>query len=101
MRVFAEDEESHNKPLWCVYGVNCFPSIICCTLKKSHDDKIIIWGFSIYKRSPGFRTLGVEVDAWIKRQKNDLGYELFEFYDVHEEAIERIRKLTTPKHMKE
>jgi hypothetical protein len=100
MRVFADDAGCHNKPLWFVYGVNCFPSIICCTLKKSDDDKIILWGFSIYKRSPGFRTLGVEVNTWVKRQKDLFGHELFEFYDDHEQALDRIRKLTTPKHVK-
>ena len=48
-------------------------------------------GFSIWKRSPGFRTLGMDVSTWMK------GKDLCEFYDTQEEALDRLRVLTTPK----
>lgn len=99
------NKANHDKPLWVVYGHDCFPSILCCKLKwypqnymhSNLPEMVCIWGFSIYRRSPGFRTLGVNVDTWMNDNKTKFGYTLFEFYDDHGEAIERIRNLTDPK----
>lgn len=63
--------ETLDAPLWCVYGHECFPSIILCRIKKStYDGSINIWGYSIYKRQPGFRTLGIGLDEWHSRHEN-------------------------------
>lgn len=96
MKVDFNDPTCHDKPLWVVYGVNCFPSIICCKLTLHHKDDVVIWGHSVYRRSPGFRTLGKSVITWINDYKQNFGYDLFEFYDSQDEALDRIRKLTTP-----
>ena len=95
MRVFANDESCYNKPLWVIYGPDCFPSILACKLKQK-DSHAFIWGYSIYRRSPGFRTLGLQVEVWIDKVRADTGM-VPEFYDDHEQALEKIRKLTTPK----
>lgn len=81
------------KALWCVYGPKCFPSMICCKVNESAHGQII-WGFSIYKRSPGFRTLGITVETFGNK------HEIFEFFNDHDEAIAYLRKLTTPLHLK-
>jgi len=58
-----------DRPLWCVYGEQCFPSMICC--KVIHDDRYgpTIWGYSVYRNSPGFRTLGRNLKTWVKQNK--------------------------------
>lgn len=91
MKVDPFNPENGDKPLWVVYGHDAFPSILCCKIRHNHADLgPIIWGFSIYKRSPGFRTLGLEVQTWIDR------YHMAKFFDDHAEAIAYITKLTTP-----
>lgn len=95
MRVYPTDPSCYNKPLWVIYGPDCFPSILACKLKQKAEH-VVIWGYSIYRRSPGFRTLGLQVEAWVERVRADTGM-VPEFYDDHEEALEKIRKLTTPK----
>jgi len=97
MLVDYKDESCHDKPLWLIYGHDSFPSILCCKLNLKLHGYTVIWGYSIYRRSPGFRTLGQAVDTWINKGKSTHGYSLYEFYDNHDEAIERIRALTTPK----
>ena len=32
---------------------------------------INIWGFSIYRRSPGYRTYGIRLSEWLSRQDVD------------------------------
>lgn len=95
MKVDYNDPANHGKTLWLVYGHKCFPSILCCQIKASGMGPAI-WGFSVYRRSPGFRTLGRVVSTWIEEQKSKYSMDMFEFYDVHEEAINRLRDITTP-----
>lgn len=90
MAIEVNNEQYHDIPLWCVYGPDSFPSILCCKIQR-RTEGLVIWGFSIYKRSPGFRTLGITVEEWRKR------YDKCKFFDKHEDAIELIMKLTTPK----
>lgn len=83
--------ENFGKPLWNIHGHKAFPAILCCKISNQTEFGPTIWGFSIWKRSPGFRTLGINVSTWAK------GKELCEFYDSQEEALDRLRVLTTPK----
>ncbi len=91
MRVDPLDPSSHYKPLWLVYGHACAPTLICCRINDCQG-KSTIWGYSVYRRKPGFRTLGLDVEAW----REERGFTLFEFYTEQPEAVERIVKLTTP-----
>ena len=92
--VNVNDEANWNKPLWLVYGHKCFPQLLCCKLNFS--GALNIWGYSVYRGEPGFRTLGRDLHAWI-RECREKGYELFEFYDDQEQALDRLRKLTIPR----
>lgn len=58
-----QDQKWHNVPLYCVYGSTAYPTIIGCIV-SAKTGRLVIWGFSRYNRSPGFRTLGVELAAW-------------------------------------
>ena len=83
------DMQYHDVPLWCVYGYDCFPEIIACTL--NYNGAVNIWGHSVYKRQPGYRTLGQNVETWMK------GYKMVKFFAKQEHAIMFISKLVTPK----
>jgi hypothetical protein len=97
MRVDPNLSENLDRPLWCVHGFECFPEIFCCKIRADAEYGPIIWGYSVYRRKPGFRTLGRNVNTWMQELKDKFGQDMFEFYDDHGEAIARIAKLTTPK----
>ena len=96
MPVDPNDPGSFDKPLWCVYGVDCFPEIFCCKILAHAEFGPIIWGYSVYRGVPGFRTLGQNVNTWTAGLEEKYGWDMFEFYDDHGEAISRIVSLTTP-----
>lgn len=82
------DPQHAGKPLWCVYGPDCFPSLICCRIKDGN-----IWGYSVWKRQPGFRTLGISLEAFAKERETP------RFYAAQADALERLAKITTPKNI--
>ena len=86
----------HNQTLWCVYGFESFPEIICCKIVPHPEFRPIIWGYSVYRGVPGFRTLGQNVINWQRGLEERFGHTMFEFYTTQEEALERLRELTTP-----
>lgn len=83
-------------PLWCVYGPDCFPTIFCCMINEPVGGGRAIWGYSVYKRAPGFRTLGQMVGPtqysgdWVKEHDA-------KFFLTQDEALDYIKQLTTPK----
>lgn len=79
-----------DQPLWCVYGYDCFPSIICCKVSKAAGSPAI-WGYSVWKRVPGFRTLGQDLDHFCSR------HEMARFFNEQEKAIAYLAKITKPK----
>lgn len=83
-----------DRPLWCVYGPSCFPTLFCCKIKLQDIDisefDYCIWGYSVYKRKPGFRTLGRAVKPWAKQ--NDA-----KFFLDQEDALAFLQKISTPK----
>lgn len=97
MLIDHNDTTYHGRPVWCVYGVECAPQIVCCKLvsKDQHQDTTM-WGLSVYKGRPGFRTMGREVNTWMAEMKDKYRWSMFEFYDNHEEALDRIRLFTCP-----
>lgn len=97
MLIDYNDQENYNKPLWCVYGSECFPSMFCCKIIYNAEFGPIVWGYSVYRRSPGFRTLGQNVNIWINNLKKKYGWSMFEFYDQHSDAIHRVTDLTNPR----
>lgn len=96
MKIDYRDPANLNKTLWLVYGQKFFPSILCCKLSRNKDGDVVIWGFSVYRRSPSFRTLGRNVATWMESLKATHAHDMFEFYDDQNDAIERLRDITTP-----
>ena len=83
------DPQHWDKPLFVVYGSSAFPSLLCCKVlhRASYLDKDpCIWGFSIWRRSPGFRTLGIKLKTWVEREIDP------RFYLSQEEAFEVLRE---------
>lgn len=84
------NEEYHDIPLWCVYGAASFPSIVCCKALRGHDGTVNIWGYSVYRNSPGFRTIGMSVLSWA------VGSDM-KFFTTIDGAFAELKKLLTPK----
>jgi hypothetical protein len=78
---------NHHKPLWCVSGHDCFPEIMCCYITNDFT----IWGYSVYKRQPGFRTLGQSLFKWMDNHHNP------KFFDSQDEAMNYLRYLVSPR----
>lgn len=87
------DTNNHNIVLWCVSGADSFPTIFCCKISPSSQNSnvFVIWGYSVYRRSPGFRTLGQRLDQdWIADHQA-------KFFNDETNAVNYITKLITPK----
>ena len=69
-QVDPHDVALRNQPLWCVFGPESFPTLFCCVIRENVGAPVI-WGYSVYRRKPGFRTLGQELDAWLAERKGD------------------------------
>lgn len=89
----SESELPLDTPLWCVYGAKSFPSIIVCKILKDPKYGLIIWGYSIYKRQPGFRTLGQRLSDWLASEYHENAF----FFEKQVDAIAYINELVTPK----
>lgn len=37
------------KPLWCVYAVACFPTMVCCKILTDAIYGPIVWGYNEYR----------------------------------------------------
>lgn len=81
----------YETPLWCVYGHEAFPQIICCKISNVNGCESI-WGYSIWKRKPGFRTLGLSLSVWLSKGEN-----MCWFFDDQAKALAFLAKITTPK----
>lgn len=80
------DQQHWNKPLFVVYGSTGFPQMLCCKVRLN-DGVATIWGFSTFRRLPGFRTLGIPLEVWIARELKP------RFYLSQEDAFEDVRGL--------
>lgn len=78
-----------DKPLWCVYGPDSFPKMICCKISNA-SGRLTIWGYSVYRRSPGFRTLGLNLDEWAT-ENNAV------FFADQNHALGHLKKITWPR----
>jgi hypothetical protein len=78
------DSAHHNTPLWAVYDWNG-PAVLACRV-NTLQGKATIWGYSVWKRQPGYRTLGVNLSDWRSTARNPV------FFDKQSEAIEEVVK---------
>lgn len=74
--------------LWCIFGHDSFPTLIACRILE-HAQGPVIWGYSVYKRQPGFRTLGTSLENFLKRPAK--------FFATQAHALEHLEKITTPR----
>lgn len=89
--IIANPHEYLDKPLWCVYGPDCFPTVFCFKLHDSGQYGITIWGYSVWKRQPGFRTLGQNLLKWDEKTNKP------KYFTKQEDATAYLVKITTPK----
>jgi len=97
------DAKNHGKPLWVVVGPSPYwPEMLCCKLLAydqsnrllpvgSTGTSVCIWGYSVWRGKPGFRTLGTDVMDWASRQQ----WGPF-FYGEQSHALDHLREVTTP-----
>lgn len=85
------DPQNHHIPLWAVYGVSIYwPQVLCCRIRLNEGFPHI-WGYSVWKRQPGFRTLGIPVKTFMARE----GFCFF--FASQTRMLEYVEKITTPK----
>jgi hypothetical protein len=96
------DPKNHGKRLWVLYGHECMPSIMCCMLRAYTEDHtpvpvgknghhVVIWGYSVYREKPGFRTLGQNLTEWSERSS----YGPL-FFETQKPALDELGRITTP-----
>lgn len=95
------DPEGDVKPLehidetmWAVYGPESFPSLICCRVLNHPTCGPTIWGYSVYRRQPGFRTLGQDLKIW------EMSHDWVYFFNDHDKALAFMKIITTPRNPK-
>lgn len=87
------DQVPLDTPLWCVYGHECCPTVLSCAVFKSnYNGSINIWGYSVYKNSPGYRTLGQDLKVWCEKQNPRPV-----FFTDQDKALDYLKDLTMPK----
>jgi hypothetical protein len=84
------DPINFNKPLWVVYGSKYQPSVLCCLINNT-SGYTVIWGYSVWANSAGFRTLGQCLSTWMEKSDEVL------FFDVQVTALEYLNLILTPK----
>lgn len=67
MKEIEWSEAPIDELLWCVYGPDSFPTVFACKIKNHPTEGRVIWGFSVYRRQKGFRTLGQGVSWYLDR----------------------------------
>lgn len=100
MKITLEEARNRiNETLWAVYGHSCQPSILCFkviayerigVIRKNKkelrkEDERAIWGHSVYKDKPGFRTLGTKLEWLVSSRGNSRKAHIF---DSKKEAFE-------------
>lgn len=80
------------RPVWIVYGEKAFPRLICAKINiPPTDGRLCVWGYSVWRRQPGFRTLGTRLETWAAE------HGVCEMYANQDDALDRLRSMTTPR----
>lgn len=91
MQIDANDSNNHDIPLWAVMVVHQgLAEIQCLKIKDQSNGDLHVWGYSEWRRSPGFRTLGIRLPAFTGRFVSCV------FYDDHDSALAALKLATTP-----
>lgn len=85
----VQDQANWNKPLWFVYGSEFYPQMLCAKLSDTAGG-LAIWGYSVWQRQPGFRTIGMNFSTWNV-------YSMCFVFDQQQDALDFLKTITTPK----
>lgn len=90
-KIEPNDRRNWGIPLWVV-GVpyKGMADIQCVKIRDQSNGDPHVWGYSEWRRSPGFRTLGIKLSAFQDR------FVSCRFYADHDAAIEAIKKASMP-----
>lgn len=94
-----------NVPLWCVYGYDFCPQVMACKISRAHIEAAkaagrdyvhmgpAILGYSVFKRQPGYRTLGQDLAHWLNSHET---HKTAKFFISQREALAYLSDLLTP-----
>lgn len=96
IRGAVNPRDHFDQPMWCVYGPDCFPTLICCKVVEGPSGYgPTILGYSIYRRKPGFRTIGQNLDKYFSDMQKTYGWDPNpQFFVEQPMALEYLRILT-------
>ncbi len=79
-----KDSINHNRVLWLVtqWGNGNVTQLDTVVIKDHPSCGPVLWGYSVYRRSPGFRTIGSSVEYMIAQYR----YEVVELFYTEDEA---------------
>lgn len=93
-----DDPVNHGRTLWCVHGSKHCPALMAVKLLAYTSDHVRlpvgrpgvvhVWGFSVWRRQPGFRTLGIRFDEWAK------DFKICSLFLTQCEALKEVARLT-------
>lgn len=85
-----KDTQFHEIPLWAVTVTHKGLAGMQCLKFRMNDGKPTAWGYSEWRRSPAFRTLGIGLEEFMAN------HEGCQFFTNHGEALDALRLATTP-----
>lgn len=74
------EERYHHKPLYVLYSFIGKPRLRSFMMRLNQG-KPTLWGFSVYRRSPGYRTDGTGLAGWLAAHPDT------EFFTTEAEAL--------------
>lgn len=77
-----------NVPIWCVYGDDNWLKFGVFRKRDYPGRNSALWGYSVYRRQPGFRTLGVGPDWCIENKCR--------FFANQDDGLAYLRQATEP-----
>jgi hypothetical protein len=84
------DRKYHDVPLWVVYSGPINGIGLMCLKINNATGTPSVWGYSVYRNSPGFRTLGSGFRSFMER------YERADFFADLDEAVEHMKVQVAP-----
>lgn len=91
MQIDVNDRKNHDIPLWAVMVVHQgLAEIQCLKIRDQSNGDLHVWGYSVWRNSPGFRTLGIRLSAFTER------FVSCAFYNDHDGALAALKVATTP-----
>lgn len=88
--VDPKEDKFHHIPLWGVTVTHKGLASMQCLMVRLNAGALTVWGYSEWKRSPGFRTLGIRLEEFMA------AHDGCQFFTDHGEALDALQVATTP-----